>query len=230
MNLEKPVFSFYFVFQSTFMDTSNPSLETLQDIRRIMDRSSRFISLSGLSGISAGLFGLAGAGLGYQWITEYTRGLGFDRLYRAGDLDFLEWKLLLLACAVLLGALVSAFYFTWRKATRDGLPFWDHSSRRLLANLLVPLIAGGIFIAALWYHNDLQYVAPVCLVFYGLALVNASKYTVSDIRYMGLCEIALGLAGLFFVGYGLLFWALGFGLLHIVHGMLMWWKYERKAS
>ena len=70
-------------------------------------------------------------------------------------------------------------------------------------------------------------VAPTTLLFYGLALYNAGKYTLDEIRYLGVSEIILGLLGCIFIGYGLMFWALGFGVLHIVYGFMMWWKYER---
>jgi len=94
--------------------------------------------------------------------------------------------------------------------------------------LIIPLAAGGLFAAGLLYHNEWKFVAPACLVFYGLALVNASKYTLSDIRYVGIMEILLGLINMYVVDYGLYFWAAGFGVLHIVYGLIMWWKYEKR--
>ena len=57
--------------------------------------------------------------------------------------------------------------------------------------------------------------------------VNASKYTLNDIRYLGLTEIFLGLVALVFLEYSLLFWAIGFGLVHIIYGIVMYYKYER---
>ena len=92
---------------------------------------------------------------------------------------------------------------------------------------MIPLITGGLFCLALLYHGLAGLVAPATLVFYGLALVNASKYTLHDIRNVGYCEIVLGLASLFFLGYGLEVWVIGFGILHIIYGSLMYWKYER---
>ena len=108
------------------------------------------------------------------------------------------------------------------------LPIWDHASRKLLINMLIPLIAGGLFVLGLLYHSDWEYVAPACLVFYGLALVNASKYTLTDIRYLGLLEILLGSICMYYPHEGLYFWTAGFGVLHIIYGLIMWWKYERK--
>ena len=70
-------------------------------------------------------------------------------------------------------------------------------------------------------------VAPGCLVFYGLALVNASKYTLGEIRYLGYGQLVLGIVNLWNVSYGLWFGALGFGILHIIYGIWMWYKYEK---
>ncbi len=205
-------------------------LQTLSDIKRIMERSSRFISLSGLSGVWAGLSGLAGACIAYNWLSAYyaaweTRGAYSDAGYAS-----LRLKLILLAAGVLLVALAGGAYFTWRRARRNHLPIWDATSRKVLVNIGIPLLTGGFFILGLMSDNQVALIAPSCLVFYGLALVNASKYTLSDIRYLGIAEIVLGILNLFFLRRGLYFWTLGFGVLHIVYGIVMWWKYERTAK
>jgi hypothetical protein len=127
-------------------------------------------------------------------------------------------------------ALVAGFFFTWRKARRNNLPSWDLTARKVLVNVAIPLGAGGAFIAGLLYNHAEGLVAPACLVFYGLALINASKYTLPDVRYLGVCETILGIVNLFFLRKGLYFWAVGFGWLHIIYGGLMWWKYERKRT
>ena len=132
-----------------------------------------------------------------------------------------------LAMVILAGAILSALYFTWKKARRNQLPIWDHTSRKLIINLCIPIITGGVFVFGLLQYNEWRFIAPACLIFYGLALVNASKYTLSEIRYVGIIEIILGLINMWWIGYGLYFWALGFGVIHIVYGMLMWWKYDR---
>ncbi len=207
------------------MNDLNQPLEALQDIRRLMQRSSRFISLSGLSGMAAGCWALAGSYLAYGLIGQYPH--PYDAGNGGAAFQRLTGNLLLLAAAVLAAALLSAFYFTWRRASKNKLPVWDHTSRLLLINTLIPLVTGGLLILALLQHNDWRFVAPLCLIFYGLALVNGSKYTLSDIRYLGLMEILLGLINTQFIGYGLYFWAFGFGVLHIVYGFIMWWKYER---
>jgi hypothetical protein len=210
-------------------DTQSPteqSLETLQDIKRMMERSSRFISLSGLSGVCVGICALIGAFIAHGMIRSYVQNAG-TASFPAEAREVFEMRMLGLAIGVLVAALISSTLFTWRKARKNHLPIWDHASKKLAVNMAIPLIAGGVFAIGLLNHGGWSYVAPACLVFYGLALVNASKYTLTDIRYLGFLEIALGCIGMYFPHEGLYFWAAGFGILHIIYGSIMWWKYER---
>lgn len=211
------------------MHDQDQQLEAIQDIRRLMQRSSKFLSLSGLSGIAAGVWALVGSYFAYDWIQEYYVAYN-ERGYTGLAFQKLKLSLILLAGAVLAAALVSAFYFTWRRASKNKMPVWDHTSRMLIVNTLIPLVTGGLLILALLLrYNEWQYVAPLCLIFYGLALVNGSKYTLSEIRYLGITEIVLGLVSTQYIGWGLWFWAIGFGVLHIIYGFFMWWKNERTA-
>lgn len=208
------------------MSNTEEQLNALKDIRQMMDRSSRFISLSGLSGVFAGAIALIGAYFANQEINKYLSG----KIYPAGVEGeiALEFNLVKLGCIVLFVALAGGVLFTYRKSQQNNLPIWDKTSKTLLINLMIPLCVGGLFIIALLINhaNTYSIIAPSCLIFYGLALINASKYTYSDIRYLGTIEVVLGLVCMFFVGYGLIFWAVGFGLLHIVYGLLMYFKYE----
>ncbi|HEX6849640.1 MAG TPA: hypothetical protein VF144_21785 [Chitinophagaceae bacterium] len=210
------------------VEQNQQTLDALQDIKRMMERSSRFISLSGLSGIAAGICALIGAWFGKQKLDEYYVTFSSDGYT---DIGFQQLKidLFLIAMVVLAAALLAAFYFTWRKARHNKLPIWDLTAKRLTINMLIPLMAGGLFILAMYQYNDWKFIAPACLIFYGLALVNASKYTLTDVRYLGLLQILLGLINTQYVGYGLYFWAAGFGVLHIIYGFVMWWKYERNG-
>ncbi|MBS1917624.1 MAG: hypothetical protein JST87_15245 [Bacteroidetes bacterium] len=212
------------------MNAENSSLETLQDIKRIMERSSRFISLSGLSGVSAGISALIGAWIANKWLHDYYLLYNERGDYYAGDFHELKSKFIMLAFAIVALALSSSFYFTWSKAKKNNVPIWDHTTKKLLINLIIPLAAGGLFVLGLLYRNDWHFVAPACLIFYGLALVNASKYTLSEIRYVGIIEILLGAVNMYFAEYSLWFWAFGFGIVHIVYGLIMWWRYDRKIS
>lgn len=208
------------------MDNQQEQLNALNDIRKMMDRSSRFISLSGLSGVFAGITGLVGAYLAHLELQKYIAGTYGNDANADSDI---EANLIKIGLGVLFVALLGGFLFTLRQAKKKNLPFWDKTSKKLLINLAIPLIAGAFFIIALLFNTTEGYglVAPSCLVFYGLALINASKYTYTDIRFLGICEVVLGIIALFNIGYGLYFWAFGFGILHIVYGFIMYFKYER---
>jgi hypothetical protein len=212
------------------MEDQKEHLQALTDIRSMMERSSRFISLSGLSGVFAGVFALIGAYLAYVRIYEYY--IDFSDAIRSGNensamINGLIWYLFLVAGSVLAASLLVGVLLTVRNSRKQGIRTWDNTAKRLLINLAIPLGTGGLFCIIMLYHNDIGLIAPATLIFYGLALINASKYTFNDIRYLGICEIVLGLLASFYIGYGLFFWAVGFGILHIVYGAVMYFKYER---
>ncbi len=208
------------------MNSKEEQLNALSDIRNMMDRSSRFISLSGLSGVFAGIVALIGAYLANKEVNAYI-----DGAYGYGnDADLtLEFNLLKLGIIVLFIALLGGIIFTYRQSVKKKIPIWDKTAKNLLINLAIPLVAGGVFIISLLLNhpNAVTLIAPSCLVFYGLALINASKYTYTDIRFLGIGEVILGLVAVFNIGYGLYFWAFGFGILHIIYGSIMYFKYER---
>ena len=128
---------------------------------------------------------------------------------------------------VLIASLAAGIFFTVRKAKRKGQGIWDSTAKRVLINLFIPLAVGGLFCIELLYYRLVGLVPPATLIFYGLALINASKYTLHDIRFLGICEVILGLIASLFLEYALLFWALGFGVLHIIYGVVMYVKYEK---
>lgn len=216
------------------MQENQPPLQTLQDIRRMMERSSRFISLSGWSGICAGVCALIGAFAAYwrigrynlQNIDEYSgSGIGIgSSAFEAKDL-FVD--LLLIAMVVFVAAFLSAFFFTWQRSKRNNTPIWDSVTRRLMWNTIIPMLVGAVCIYKLLQQGMFELVGPFSLIFYGLALLNGSKYTLGEIRYLAFGNIILGIINLWLTHYSLVFWALGFGVLHIVYGAMMWWKYER---
>lgn len=206
----------------------NPK-EELQAIRQIMERSSKFLSLSGLAGIFAGICALIGAAVAYFIILDSGYILNNEFLQSLGNSQANQIGLYLAidALLVLFFACIGAIYFSYRKAKIGGQAFWSASSKRLVLHLLIPLVTGGIFAMILILRNNLDLVASVTLIFYGLALVNAGKFTFGEIHYLGLTEIVLGILAGIFINQGLLFWAIGFGVMHIVYGIVMYDRYER---
>lgn len=190
----------------------------------MMERSFRFISLSGLSGVFAGLFALAGSIYAYQ-LFENNGIEYFDGRQKTYSSDLIT-ELVFIALVILVLALGSGIFFTLRKSKKFDLPVWTNTTKKMLLNLAIPLLVGGVFCMALLYHQLFALIAPVTLLFYGLALINAGKYTFSDIRYLGVCEIILGCISLFYLGFGLVFWAIGFGVLHILYGIIVFKKYK----
>lgn len=198
-------------------------IEDLKEIKDIMSRSSRFISLSGLSGISAGVIAMIGAYLAYQTVYSNQNYLGYRQAILTTESIL---QLLLIAVGTIVLAVVTGIYFTTRETKKRNQKIWDAQTKRLLINLAIPLVTGGILCLMLLIKGYIGVIAPLTLIFYGLALVNASKYTLNEIRSLGLIEVVLGLMAIHFIGYGLLFWAIGFGLLHIIYGLIMHWRYQ----
>lgn len=219
------------------MENEKQQLEALQDIRKMMQESSKFLSLSGLSGVFAGIYALIGAYLGYFEISKVGNSL---EIYRGAEslqeynvshevYTLLKLKIVLICGAVLFLSLLTAFIFTAKKAKKNNEKLFDRTSKKVLWNMLVPLFAGGFLCLALLYHgrNFVLLISPVMLLFYGMALLNSSKFVIHDIKILGYLEIILGLFACVFLGHGILFWALGFGVLHIIYGAYMWYKFDR---
>lgn len=205
------------------MDTQTSSLNTLKDIRNMMEKSSRFISLSGWSGIAAGICGLAGAFFAWQLLNRQP----YNQL-DAGAVMALRQSLIMLAIIVFAGAFITAFVFTYARSRREGTPIWGQTAKRLIWNTMLPMIVGGVVILKLIAIENYALIVPCALIFYGLALVNGSKYTLGEVRYIGFIEIILGIINLWYPQEWLLLWIIGFGVMHIIYGIMMWWRYERK--
>jgi hypothetical protein len=214
------------------MNVQEKSIDDLQHIKKMMERSSRFVSLSGLSGISAGLCALIGAWVAHPYVFGQKDFIINEQVAMAQTVasdysiifnTYLFW----IAAATFIAALISSFFFTWLKSKKDGTPLWGNTSKRLIINVSIPVVVGGLFLFRMLHFGTFGLVAPGCLIFYGLGLINASKYTLDEIRYLGYVQIILGIINLWFVGYGLYFWAMGFGVMHIAYGIYMWRKYEK---
>ncbi len=204
------------------MKTTENYLSEIKEIRKMMEESSRFLSLSGLSGILVGIYALVGAFVSYQIISSGTdAGMYESRIIS---------QLTVIAVVVLILSLATIIILTTRKTKKAGKKFWNAGSRLMAINLAVPLVTGGILILVFLSKEYYEIISPSCLVFYGLALVNAAKFTRQEIFYMGIFEILLGILAAIFSSFGLLLWALGFGILHIVYGTFMYFRYEHKTN
>lgn len=209
----------------------NEIQDELTSIRSMMERSSKFISLSGLSGVLAGVYALIGAGVAW-WYTFASDYFNLrDTASYSDPMDgslYSNWqKLAITGIIVFVASIATGIYLTKRKAKQKGQSIWGRASRQLLFNLAVPLVTGAVLVFILIFRGYYGVIASTTLIFYGLALVNASNVTYNDIKYLGICEIILGLLAALLPGFGLWFWAIGFGVLHIVYGTIMHLKYDR---
>ena len=197
----------------------------LSSIRSLMERSSKFLSLSGLSGVMAGIYALIGAFIGYRIVNEKYGSLAISDSYT--DNHIIYHQLIMIAVLILLLSISSGLLLSIRQAKKKGENYWNPVSRRLISSMLIPLFTGGLFIIILFLRLEYDLIASACLIFYGLSLISASQYTFSDVKWLGICQIILGLMAALIPASGLLFWVIGFGLLHIIYGTVMHFKYNR---
>lgn len=229
--------------QTTDQSQAEDQLKAISEMRDLMNKSSRFISMSGLSGVAAGVVGLIGVTLVYLLLGDFFLHLPFnvgDILVKMGRGEYATTQptptfglirdITVIAGLTLGGALMGAWYFTRRKAKKLGLSMWDDTAKRMTINLLIPLVTGGGFALVLLAHGIIGLVPAITLAFYGTALINASKYTLNDIRYLGVIQIILSFVAAIFYEYSLVIWALGFGVMHIIYGIVLYVKYENKKA
>lgn len=197
-------------------------LQDIAEIRSMMERSSKFAALSGWAGIMAGIYALGGAFVAYRYFSFHTPTLTAND---AGTPN--GWPLMLVATAVLGMALGTAVWLSYQKAVRRGQRIWTATARQLAATMAVPLVTGGLLCLALASKGLMAMLVPVTLLFYGIALYFAGRLTYTAIRNLGLIQVALGLAATLLPQYGLVLWALGFGVFHIIYGIYIHNRYER---
>lgn len=203
-------------------------ISDLESIKKMMEESSRFLSLSGLTGVFAGIYALLGAAIAWFFVLEDgTTKLDYSvQYFLSGRNNDVVMELSYIAIAVLFMAIITGFYFSFKKAKKTGKPFWTRTAKKMFIHMAIPLIAGAFFVLAMIINNSTSFIASAMLIFYGLSLVAAGKYTFGEVHYLGITEVCTGIISLFFLQYGFWFWIVGFGFLHIFYGTSMWLKYK----
>jgi hypothetical protein len=198
----------------------------LKQINKVLNESSRFISLSGLSGIGAGIVALIGTYLAHGKIQAYIN--TYDTVYMSSMQ--LQASLLTIAAATLISAIVVAFGFTYWRSKHQGIAIFGYTARKLTWHTIIPMTLGAIFTAYALLHHQYALIIPFLHAFYGLGVLNGSKYTLGEVKYIGYANIIISVLALIWPRYNLYWFATGFGLLHIIYGAIMWWQYERNDS
>lgn len=200
----------------------NRPLEDLKEIRQMMERSSRFLSLSGSSGIGIGflasLFVAWQVSKGNMSLTEQRN---FDLLAPAWE-EFIIGTFGLFVICVLL-----SMGLTLRRTLKKGLTIWTSSTKNILGAIGLPMMVGAMLLLQNFNSLSTDAFFPATLLCYGLGLFFASRYTYDELRIMGLAMLVLGTLSILYPPYSLLFWVLGFGALHMIYGAIMYFRYER---
>ena len=191
----------------------------------MMERSTRFLSLSGLSGVLAGIYAIIAAGIAWYWIYFPLSTWG-NPANELSDSDLI-WRILGLAVVILALALLTAWTMSKKKSEKASQKFWTSASKRFWQALFIPVLLGGLFSFALVHEHTFQLIPAATLCFYGLGLVSASHFTLGEIKKLGFTQLAFGILAAFFPQFGLLFWAGGFGITHVIYGSMMYYKYDR---
>ena len=210
------------------------ALQALNDIRKMMEKSSRFLSLSGLSAIVVGIYACIAAVLAYwllgnNHVVPNALSSNFPMLHINTPAKL---QLLITFAVILIILCIATVVIMCKQKARKNNQYlqFDRTAKRLLWNFFLPLFAGGILCLSLIWQQHYGLTSSIMLIFYGLALINASNYTYSNTRYLGYAELTLGLADSFVEGYALLFWTVGFGIFHIIYGILFYLKYEKQTK
>lgn len=198
----------------------------IAEIRSMMERSSKFLSLSGWAGIMAGIYALAGAWIVFSVYHFNPNKIIFGTTTSGGVFPYMT-EVIITAVVILVLAMGTAIFLSYRKGKKRGEKVWNATSRRLLASMTVPLLTGGFLIFILLSQSLIGLIIPLTLLFYGLALFGAGKYTYNDVKFLGIIQIGLGLLSTWFIEYSLFLWAFGFGIVHIIYGIYMHFRYER---
>ena len=210
--------STYFALQSTLNMSQNQYFDDLAHIRSMMERSSRFLSLSGWAGILPGIYALVGLALAAAQIQQ-AGSLG-QYMEQASQNNALVLQLLGIALIVLVLSVFSSWYMCMRKARMDKQSVWTPAIRNMLVYFSIPLLAGAVMVGWIYEKQQWGLLAPVLLSFYGLALVLVSQFTLRSIFWLGIFEIALSIpAGVY--GWEIPVLAIGFGFAHIGYGIMM---------
>jgi len=213
------------------MDTEKAAAE-LKVIRQLMERPVRYSSMSGLSGILAGCVTLAG--LATDTLVCEHWGLGSTTM----------WINLGVWAGVFLAALAGTLGLTRIRELRQGMPLWSPIKRKILMTILPPFVAGAGLTAAIvyrWYTprgpNEWGLIAPVWMLFYGVACWQVGEFSIRELRYMGAAFVLAGLLSAAFCQSSVpalslaegtapyLTLGVTFGGFHIVYGVIVRIRY-----
>ena len=145
----------------------NKAIESVNEIKELMERSSKFVSLSGMTAVLAGVYALAGA---------YVAG----QLLRSEDN---REGLIMVASLVLIVSVVTACILSWYKAKKMRQKLFSKLTCRIAWNFSLPLLTGGLFCIALLLREHYGLVSSVMLLSSIISFFHTVNKTTFHIKY-----------------------------------------------
>ncbi len=212
----------YFAIQSTLAMSGKDYLKDISEIKSMMDKSSRFSSLSGVSGIVTGIYALIGSLIAYQYVTNNS--------IQISTIDSYDFILLFVDLAlIILLSLITSFVITRRKVKKEGISSWNVLTKKMLYNFSILLIPSALYVLILILKHDFVGAGSLMLFFYGASLINASHNTFKEIKTLGLIEMVLGILIILYPEFTFWLWLIGAGIVHIIFGIYMYFKHENNS-
>ena len=182
------------------------AMDNLTFIRQTMERATAFTAVPGWGGVGMGVLALAAATVAETRITRT------------------EWLITWLATSAL--GLTLGGWTMASKARRAGTTVFSYSGRRFVLSYVPPLLVGALLTGVLVRAGLWSALPGTWLLLYGTGVVTGGAFSVRVVPLMGLCFMVLGAAALFSpASWGNLLMAAGFGLLHIVFGLIIARRY-----
>lgn len=193
--------------------TPREAEENLRVIRELMERSTRYTTFSGYSGVLAGTASITGCII--TWLLQQ----GPSGLYPARVPFLLTWSL------VVLFAIGADYLLTKRHAARVGKHILSRLGQQMAFASLPGLGTGALLTLLLVRHHLLNEVYPLWMLCYGIAICAVGLFSQREVKYLGALFLCAGALTLVLIqgqpGWGLPMMALSFGGFHIVWGVLM---------
>lgn len=196
-------------------------LEDISQIKNLMAESSKFLVFTtGLSGFFSGLFAILGM------IYIYVLADGDVNDIEQLTVNYRSTVAVVLIIILALSTLVTVI-FTRRNAKSQGQNPWNPIAKKMVFNFYTVGVLGAVYLLILFFQEKYDTIVELMLVFYGMALLNGSKYTFDQVKLLAYIQIALGLACSFFDSYDFWFWVAGFGLVNLIYGGIMYFGYGK---
>jgi hypothetical protein len=180
--------------------TGREAEQTLEVIRTLMERGTRYTNLSGHAGIAAGLCALGGCALRAWLNTPFVA----------------TWL------GVLVAASAATAFFTARMASANGEPLWTRQARTVTLALLPSLLSALILTAVLARVGEEQLLPGVWMLLWGVGALAISFFTPRVMSALGITFMAAGAVALLTPpSSDVLTMGMTFGVIHLIYGIAL---------